>query len=59
MNLDLLWTLFIEIDHTIGFGRVEIDWVSFSQVRKMLGWLPCFACEIIVMSETDLILPYL
>ena len=46
MKLDVLWLLFDEIDLTIEFGRVELDWVSFLQVRKMSGWPPRFACQI-------------
>ena len=56
MKLDMLCLLFVEIDLTIGFERIEIDCVSFSQVQKMLGWLPRFACQKAVMSEMDLVL---
>ena len=41
-KLDMLWLLFDEIDLTIRFGRVEIGWLSFSQVQKISGWLPRF-----------------
>ena len=45
MKLDMLWLLFDEIDLTIGFGRIEIGWVSFLQVWKTSGWPPHFVCQ--------------
>ena len=37
MKLDVLWLLFDEIDLAIGFGRVELGWVSFLQVENASG----------------------
>ena len=45
MKLDVVWLLFDEIDLTIGFGRVELGWVSFLQVGNKSGWPPRFACQ--------------
>ena len=45
MKLDVLWLLFDEIDLTIGFGRVELGWVSFLQVGNTSGWPPRLACQ--------------
>ena len=45
MKLNVLWLLFDEIDLTIRFRRVEIDWVSYLQVGNSSGWPPRFACQ--------------
>ena len=54
MKLDVLWLLFDEIDLTIGFGRVELGWVSFCRSKiRPVGRLVLRA-KMSVMSKIDM-----